>query len=78
MSNLRFLPDTGCYCGQTRLTLARDVTAFLGVEFRNGNWTSDPADEESFEAIDAPESVRLFCPDCGTYFHVPDNLPEKA
>jgi hypothetical protein len=74
MSDLRFLPNTGCYCGQTRLTLAQDCTQYTGVEWVDGEWQLGP---ETVEMTEAPDSVRLFCPDCGTYFHLPDNLPEN-
>jgi hypothetical protein len=70
--HLRFLPDSGCYCGQTRVTLARDCTAYTGVEWVDGMWQATGS--ETVEPTEAPDSVRLFCPDCGTYFRIPSDL----
>lgn len=67
------LPTSGRCCGQS-LTLAVDHTKYFVVEInsKGGGWWRTFSHEEESEA---PEAVRLFCPDCGEYFQVPKGLP---
>lgn len=65
-------PASGrCPCGCETLTLARDKTEFSILEVENGGMTVTYSDAEY---LDAPDSVRVFCPDCGDYFEVPEEL----
>lgn len=68
--NLPKLPASGRCCGRA-LTLARDHTEYSTVEFIDGKWQETYS---HLEPSDAPESVRLFCPDCGEYFELPEEL----
>lgn len=66
------LPESGRCCGPS-LTLAIDWTRYFGVELEDdGRWRRTLSHEEE---SGAPEAVRLFCPDCGEYFEVPEALP---
>jgi hypothetical protein len=63
----------GCcsVCGNADLTLAVDRTEYTPVTFKNGAWTRDTP---TTELVDGPETIRLFCPDCGEYHTVPKAL----
>lgn len=69
--HLKPLPASGRCCNRA-LTLACDHTEYSTVELVNGEWQRTYS---HMEPTDAPESVRLFCPDCGDYFQVPEELP---
>lgn len=70
---LKPLPESGKCCGPS-LTLAIDHTKYFDVEInsKGGGWRRTFIHEEESEA---PEAVRLFCPDCGEYFQIPKVLP---
>lgn len=67
---LKPLPPSGRCCYES-LTIARDATEYSFVEFRDGKWTEDAP---SLDYATLPDSVRLFCPDCGEYYEVPEGL----
>lgn len=69
---LKQFPVSGRCCGPT-LTLAVDRTRYFYVQLEDsGGWIkTDGPEEPSF----AEFAERLFCPDCGNYFHIPKDLP---
>lgn len=70
---LKPLPSSGqCVCGNETLTLARDTTDYFPAKFEGGKWVTESLSHS--EESDAPEAVRLFCPDCGEYYQVPEEL----
>jgi hypothetical protein len=70
------LPETkdGCCteCGSADLTLAQDTTVYTDCKLVDGRWQQG---DERTEPTDGEESIRLFCPNCGEYFAVPESLP---
>lgn len=69
--DLKPLPAGGWCCGPT-LTLARETVTYSEVERVLGGWQ---VTSKFTEDVLHRQSVRLFCPDCGTYFHIPEDLP---
>lgn len=67
-------PKSGkCECGCENLTVAVDMTHYTPVMLGpDGKWAE--AGHEHVEFYDAPEVIRLFCPDCGEYYNVPEEL----
>lgn len=70
--NLRPLPASGRCC-ESPLRLARDLTEYTSLSLVNGRWLDNQSYSHQ-ESSDDPESVRVFCPDCGNYFEVPEEI----
>lgn len=67
-------PDGACPCGDKNLLLARDQTKFTPVSKAEGEWEYGGDYAEDQDSSDPLGGLRLFCPSCGTYFNVPDEL----
>jgi len=68
------LPDNGaCTCGSKDLLLARDQTEYTSVR-KDGEWELGVSSTEQMDTADPMGNVRLFCPACGEYFFVPEEL----
>lgn len=67
---LKMTPIDGKCC-EEGLTLAEDFIRHTRVVLAGTRWVRDggPTEQESYN-----ESVRLFCPSCGTYYEVPVEL----
>ena len=58
-------------CGDISLTLARDLTEYTAYVLNGGMWEKEST---TTIPIDAHESVRFFCANCGTQHVVPKEL----
>jgi hypothetical protein len=63
--------DGSCTCGNKDLLLVRDTVEYTPCSLENGQWELGAVDCGPSAAEDA---VRLFCPNCGQYFNVPEEL----
>lgn len=66
-------PSSVCPCGSEDLTLAKDQTEYTPVT-KDTEWEFGASYTELAENDDPRGSVRLFCPACGQYFDVPEEL----
>ena len=64
--------DTCPSCGEKGLTLAVDKTHYRELFFKDGEWSASP--ERHTECSEEEHAVRVFCPHCGEYFHVPETI----
>jgi len=58
-------------CCDEMLSLAIDQVDYYSVEFVDGHWETNYSGQEP---QDGPDSVRLFCSQCGNYYEVPEEL----
>lgn len=72
--NLVPLPPQRCACGCERLTFVEDISEFSSVVYEEGRWRR--LSDTEIQLIDAPDSQRLFCPQCGTYYVLPEGIEE--
>ena len=78
MGRRKLNDDGSCsVCGEVNLLLAQDMTKYTpiikDVEY---GWQTEGSHYEDLHSGDPEGDVRLFCPQCGTYFEVPDELTE--
>ena len=51
--------------------LAEDQTVYTSCEWEDGKWVKHYSDTQ---AVDASDSVRFFCTNCGTQHNIPEGL----
>lgn len=72
--SLKKLVNNACAgCGNKNLTLAKDHTQYSPSEF-NTTTCKWEATYNSTEELDGEDSIRFFCPNCGEYHEVPEEL----
>ena len=79
MGRRKLNDDGSCsVCGETKLLLAQDMTRYTPVtKDAEYGWQAEGSHHEDMDSCNPDGDVRLFCPQCGTYFEVPDELPLK-
>jgi hypothetical protein len=66
-------PITGrCICGCEEMTLARDKTDYYPAKMEAGRWVVGALSHS--EESENHDAVRLFCPNCGEYYQVPEEV----
>lgn len=68
------MPADGlCQCGCDNLMLAEDFTQYSPLKLQDGTWkrlyTSD------MELSGSLEPTRIYCPECGAEYELPEELP---
>lgn len=73
MATAELTPEGACgECGNTNLTHAVDYTRYRDVTKEGGAWRV----RSSCGANPPTGDERFFCTRCGTYFEMPDGLPD--
>lgn len=68
------LPTDGqCECGCEELLLAEDFTQYSPLKLEDGEWERKYI--SGMEPSGILEPIRIYCPECGAEYELPEELP---